>query len=166
MSLKKLVDIMTAVVMLLSFSFCMAEESEHLVLAGTGEMLGMDGVTMQPTGAALAIDLDEMAAAIELTTETMGMNFYLLASGASANPEMAILYIMCSVCGIGEVTETEEGYLVSFAWEAVSMDEATGATVTTPMTLEIAVTVSDGVYTATLDYLGVVVELSSDIAEE
>jgi len=159
---KKLVALLTALLMILSVNLCFAEESDAVILMGTGEVLGMDGVTVQPTAAALALDLTNGKAALELTTETMGMNFFLLATEKIDDPSLEILYMMCSIIGEGEITEAEEGYLVTFAWENVSMDEATGATVTTPMTLEIAVKVTDGVYTATVDYFGLVVEVSSE----
>ena len=167
---KKIVALLTALLMLLSLNCCFAEEAleeavETVTLQGVGETLGMDGETMQPTAAALALDLANGKATLELTTETMGMNFYLLASEMSEDPTMAMLYMMCSIIGEGKIAEAEEGYLVTFAWEMESMDESNGATVKTPMTLEIPVKVEDTTYTATIDYLGIVVEISSEIAE-
>ena len=167
MNTKKLVALMTALLMLLSLNCCFAEEAaETVTLQGVGETLGMDGETMQPTAAVLVLDLVGGKAALELTTETMGMNFYLLASEMSEDPNMAMFYMMCSVIGEGQIAEAEEGYLVTFAWEMESMDEATGATVKTPMEIEIPVKVVDAVYTATIDYLGIVVEVSSETVEK
>ena len=171
MNTKKIVALLTALLMLLSLNCCFAEEAleeeavETVTLQGVGETTGMDGKTMQPTAAALVLDLEGGKATLELTTETMGMNFYLLASEMSEDPTMAMLYMMCSIIGEGQIAETEEGYLVTFAWEMESMDESTGATVKTPMTLEIPVKVEDTAYTATIDYLGIVVEISSENAE-
>ena len=169
MKTKKIVALLTALLMLLSMS-CFAEEAveeavETVTLQGVGETLGMDGETMQPTAAVLVLDLTNGKAALELTTETMGMNFYLLASEMSEDPSLAMFYMMCAIIGEGTVAEAEDGYLVTFAWETETMDEATGATATIPMTMEIPVKAVDGVYTATVDYLGIVVEISSETAE-
>ena len=170
MNTKKIVALLTALLMLLSVSCCFAEAAveetvEAVTLQGVGETLGMDGETVQPTAAVLVLDLVNGKATAELTTETMGMNFYLLASEMSEDPNLAMFYMMCAVIGEGTVAESEDGYLVTFAWETETMDEATGATSTIPMTLEIPVKVADGVYTATVDYLGIVVEISSETAE-
>ena len=162
-TIQKLVTLFLALPMLLSISF--AEEAEIVTLQGVGETLAMDGETTQPTAAVLTLNLTDNTATLELTTETVGMNFYLLASTVSDNPDMALLYMMCAVIGEGTVTEAEDGYLVSFAWETEVMDEATGATETVPFALEIAVKVADGVYTATVDYLGIVVDVTSAVEE-
>ena len=162
---QKLASLFLALTMLLSLSVCFAEDAGIVILQGTGETLSMDGVTVQPTASTLALNLTDKTATLELTTETVGMNFYLLASTVSEDPAMAMLYMMCAVVGEGAVTEAEDGYLVSFAWETEVMDEATGATQKVPDTLEIPVKVVDGVYTATVDYMGVVVEITSAVQE-
>lgn len=162
-TIQKLATLFLALTMLLSISF--AEEAEIVTLQGVGETLAMDGETTQPTAAVLTLNLTDNTATLELTTETVGMNFYLLASTVSDNPDMALLYMMCAVIGEGTVTEAEDGYLVSFAWETEVMDEATGATENVPFALEIAVKVADGVYTATVDYLGIVVDVTSAVEE-
>lgn len=162
-TIQKLATLFLALTMLLSISF--AEEAEIVTLQGVGETLAMDGETTQPTAAVLTLNLTDNTATLELTTETVGMNFYLLASTVSDNPDMALLYMMCAVIGEGTVTEAEDGYLVSFAWETEVMDEATGATENVPFALEIAVKVVDGVYTATVAYLGIVVDVTSAVEE-
>jgi len=164
-TIQKLASLLIALAMLLSLSVSFAENAENVTLQGTGETLGMDGVTMQPTAAALVLNLTAKTATVELTTETVGMNFYLLASTVNEDPDMAMLYMMCTVVGEGAITETGDGYLVSFAWETEVMDEATGATQKVPGALEIPVKVVDGVYTATVDYMGIAVEVTSAVQE-
>ena len=164
-TIQKLASLFLALAMLLSLSVSFAEDAETVTLQGTGETLSMDGETMQPTAATLVLNLTAKTATVELTTETVGMNFYLIASKVSDDPAMAMLYMMCAVVGEGTVTETEEGYLVSFAWETEVMDEATGATQKVPGALEIPVKVADGVYTATVDYMGIAVEVTSAVQE-
>ena len=162
-TIQKLAALFLALTMLLSLG--LAEEAQIVTLQGAGETLAMDGETTQPTAAVLTLNLTDKTAALELTTETVGMNFYLLASTVSDDPETALLYMMCAVIGEGTVTEAEDGYLVTFAWETEVMDEATGATENVPFTLEIAVKAADGVYTATVDYLGIVVDVTSAVEE-
>ena len=162
---RKLASLFLALAMLLSLSVCFAEDAETVILQGAGETLSMDGVTVQPTASALVLNLTDRTATLELTTETVGMNFYLLASTVSDDPGMAMLYMMCTVVGEGTIAEVEDGYLVSFAWETEVMDEATGATQKVPGTLEIPVKVADGIYTATVDYMGIVVEVTSAAQE-
>ena len=162
-TMKNLAALLLTLTLLLSL--CFAEEAEIITLQGTGETLSMDGETVQPTASTLILNLTDGTATLELTTETVGMNFYLLASAASDDPNMTMLYMMCAVIGAGTVTEAEDGYLVSFAWETEVMDEATGATQKVPGALEIPVKVADGVYTATVDYLGIVVETSSAVSD-
>ena len=159
---KKLVALLTALTLLLCASLSFAEtETRTLTLQGTGETLGMDGESALPLTGTLTLNLDEMTATVDLLTETEGMTFALLASEASDDPALALMYMMCTVIGVGQVAEAEGGYLVTFAWNYEYMDEATGAMASVPMVLEIPVLEADGVYTATLDYSGIVLELTS-----
>ena len=166
-TIQKFASLLLALCLCLCLTFAAAEEepANILRLTGTGECLGMDGETLQPTAAWLELNLDMMTATVELTTEAVGMNFFLLSSVMSDDPNMAILYIQCALVGEGVVTETEDGYLVSFAWENEVMDEATGATQKIPMTMEIPVKAADEAYTAQVEYGGYAMEVSSAAQE-
>lgn len=130
-------------------------------LTGTGTTLGMDGTTVQPTAATLNMNLVTNKATLYLTTETVGMNFFLLSSDKSDDPNMAMLYMMAQIIGEGTITTTEAGYKVSFAWKAEVDNPDTGDKTEVPMSLEVVVTKGDSGYSATLTYATITVEIAA-----
>ena len=129
-----------------------------LALTGSGEVIDVNTGAPQLTIVNLNVDLLTDTATLDIIMPVEGVgNMYLVASEAGTDPATSWLYMMATIIGKGTITEAEGGYKVNFAWNVESLNEETGETVTTPMSMEILVTVTDGAYTATVNYLDYIV---------
>lgn len=137
--------------------YIVIDVDSNVKMTGSGEITNEDG-SQQTTVVELTLDLVNKIATLDITSpiENVG-NMYILASEAGTDPATSWVYMMATIVGKGTVTEVEGGYKVDFAWSADNLNEETGETVSTPMTLEIAVSVNDGAYTATVNYLDYIV---------